>query len=312
MFSGVKIATTMLLALYSGTTLAEIPVYGVVISAPTTPYWSAVERGLKDGAFEEQADYYLQTAENNPSAEAQLELCNNMLDRKPNVILVAALDAKGLSPCLKKAQSLNIPSIGLGDTPHQTEIYDTGIASVVQSNQDEAAVLSARFIAESLGSDASGSVAIVKNEKEKSLQTDTFTNLLQNSSPDLQVFVTTAQELAGTAADAIGKLEIKAIVSTDNTAALAAINSLPEPIAAEILVVSLDDQADNPTLLLEGKIQAAISPLPYLVGFKAMERASLAMNTSGNDINDVVYIQPILLTRETLEADNNPLLKFIK
>ena len=146
MFSRVNIAATILMAVFSGATLAEIPVYGVIMSTPTTPYWNAVALGLKEGAFEENADYYLQAVENDQTTAAQLAICNNMLDRKPNVILVAAMDAEGLSSCLKKAESLNIPAIALADTPQSIQIYDTGVASVIQSNYEEIAIISARFI----------------------------------------------------------------------------------------------------------------------------------------------------------------------
>ena len=324
MFSRVNIAATILLAVFSGATLAEIPVYGVIMSTPTTPYWNAVALGLKEGAFEENADYYLQAVENDQTTAAQLAICNNMLDRKPNVILVAAMDAEGLSSCLKKAESLNIPAIALADTPQSIQIYDTGVASVIQSNYEEIAIISARFISESLGSNAKGSVVIINDQdlsdqslndnNQSSLQIDTFTEQLHSSTPDLQVITTTAKDLAHVLKDTstIANTIVRAIVSTDNAATLTTINSLPDSDAPDLLVVSLDYQADNSALLFEGKIHAAISQLPYLVGKRAMERASLAMDTSGNDINDVVYIQPLLLTKETLEEDNNPMLKFIR
>ena len=320
MFSRVNIAATILMAVFSGATLAEIPVYGVIMSTPTTPYWNAVALGLKEGAFEENADYYLQAVENDQTTAAQLAICNNMLDRKPNVILVAAMDAEGLSSCLKKAESLNIPAIALADTPQSIQIYDTGVASVIQSNYEEIAIISARFISESLGSNAKGSVVIINDQdlsdqslndnNQSSLQIDTFTEQLHSSTPDLQVITTTAKDLAHVLKDT--NTIVRAIVSTDNAATLTTINSLPDSDAPDLLVVSLDYQADNSALLFEGKIHAAISQLPYLVGKRAMERASLAMDTSGNDINDVVYIQPLLLTKETLEEDNNPMLKFIR
>ena len=320
MFSRVNIAATILMAVFSGATLAEIPVYGVIMSTPTTPYWNAVALGLKEGAFEENADYYLQAVENDQTTAAQLAICNNMLDRKPNVILVAAMDAEGLSSCLKKAESLNIPAIALADTPQSIEIYNTGVASVIQSNYEEIAIISARFISESLGSKAKGSVVIINDQdlsdqslndnNQSSLQIDTFTEQLHSSTPDLQVITTTAKDLAHVLKDT--NTIVRAIVSTDNAATLTTINSLPDSDAPDLLVVSLDYQADNSALLFEGKIHAAISQLPYLVGKRAMERASLAMDTSGNDINDVVYIQPLLLTKETLEEDNNPMLKFIR
>lgn len=315
MFSRVTIATTILLALYASAALAEKPVYGVIIDAPATPYWTAVELGLKDGAQGEQVEYYFQPVGTSEAAESPLTVCNNMLDRKPNVILVAAMDVSGLSPCVAKAENLNIPVIGLGDTSQSVQFENTGIASIVQTNHEETAAMSAGFIAETLGNDASGSVVVINDENQSTLELGVFTDQLHNAAPDLQVFTTTTPELATIATDPnatanpTANTTIRAIVLSDNTATLDAISSLPD---SDRLIVSLDDRSDNSDLLIEGKIHAAVSRLPYLIGIRAMERASLAVNTSGNDINDVIYIPPILMTRETVEADSDPMLKFIR
>jgi len=108
--------------------------------------------------------------------------------------------------------------------------------------------------------------------------------------------------------------DVRAIVAPDRPSTIAAIDSV-QGSDTKVLIVSMDDQAQTPELVEEGKIDAAISLLPYLVGKKAMEAASVAMNSddnSANSSNHIVYIEPILLTKETLDKDNNPMIKYIR
>jgi len=119
------VATTLFTALFSSPVRAEVPVYGVLMGSSVTSYWNAVQLGLKDGAEQEQAEYYLPSVGNDLTADAKLSTCHLMLQRKPNVILIAHSDGSLLTACLEKAQELNIPVIGLGNTRDQKQSEST-------------------------------------------------------------------------------------------------------------------------------------------------------------------------------------------
>ena len=119
-------------ALFSPTLRAEIPVYGVIIDTADSAYREAVEDGLRQGATIEKADIYLQTLESN-SADQMVSLCNNMLDRKPNVLLITTADATTLTSCLDKAGKLDIPVVAISDS---TEAFQNKhITSVVLADE---------------------------------------------------------------------------------------------------------------------------------------------------------------------------------
>ena len=82
---------------------ADKPVYGVLMKTLANPFWGAMEQGVKAGADAAGVEYYLQAAESDQAAEPQLNLCNTMLERKPAVMITAAINSNILLPCLKTA-----------------------------------------------------------------------------------------------------------------------------------------------------------------------------------------------------------------
>jgi len=297
-------ASAAFTTLFSAPVRAEVPVYGVLMGSSTTSYWNTVKLGLKEGAEQEQAEYYLPSIGKNQTADAKLSMCHLMLQRKPNVLLMARSDASLLTTCLEKAQELNIPVIGLGNALDQMQSENPkGFNTIVQTDFEKTVALSAEFISNALQDSDSGSVVITGSNH--TLEIDSFTESLQKTSPNLNVVVVPAEELGNMAPD------VRAIVAPDRTSTIAAIDSLQDN-DNDVLIVSMDNQAQTPELVEAGKIHAAISQLPYLLGKKAMEAASIAMNSDNNGGDTIVYIEPVLLTKETLDADTNPMLKFIR
>jgi len=208
---------TLFTAVFSSPVRAEVPVYGVLMGSSTTSYWNTVQLGLKDGAEQEQAEYYLSGGGNDQSADAKLSTCHLMLQRKPNVILIARNDASLLTTCIEKARELNIPVIGLGDTADQKSDENTsGFSTIVQTDFKKTAALSAEFISNALADAEDGSVLITGSEQH-ALEVESFTESLQKISPNLSVVVVAAEELVNVAPD------VRAIVAPDKTSTIAAI-----------------------------------------------------------------------------------------
>ncbi len=61
-------------------------------------------------AQEAGVEYYLQAVESDQAAEPQLNVCNTMLERKPDAMITAAINSTILLPCLKKSKQHGHPS----------------------------------------------------------------------------------------------------------------------------------------------------------------------------------------------------------
>lgn len=303
----IVVAMSFLLTATASGLHAETPVYGVLASSPDTPYWRAMELGLRDGASEEMVDYYAQSVDlsvGTAETNSALEICRSMLDRKPNILLVALPDVATLPACFEKAQRLNIPVIIIGSSSAEQD--DNYISSTVMTDHNETAAITAGYLSSALGNNTEGAV-VIPVTGSNTLAVEILKEKLKENAPSLTVIAVTPQELVNVAPD------IRAIISTDNASILNAVNDqLPE--ADNTLILSVDGQADNTALLETGLIDASITPLPYLLGKTAIQQASkeIARPINANNSNDAVFIKPVLLTQQMLKDGSDPVLEYIK
>src|SRR5260221_8450728 len=89
------------------------PVYGVLLKTLSNPFWGAMEQGIRDGAKAAGVEYFMQAVESDQAAEPQLNTCNTMLERKPKVMITAAINSTILLPCLKQANEMGMPAVDL-------------------------------------------------------------------------------------------------------------------------------------------------------------------------------------------------------
>src|ERR1700742_3659965 len=94
---------------FGSASAADKPVYGVLMKTLSNPFWGAMEQGVRAGAKEADVEYFLQAVESDQAAEPQLNTCNTMLEKKPSVMITAAINSTILLPCLKHANELKIP-----------------------------------------------------------------------------------------------------------------------------------------------------------------------------------------------------------
>jgi D-allose transport system substrate-binding protein len=87
--------------------------YAVLLKTLANPFWVAMNQGFEDGAKALGIAYFSQAAENDQAAEPQLNLWNNMLQRDPTVLIVGAINATNLLPCLNGAADKGIKVVDL-------------------------------------------------------------------------------------------------------------------------------------------------------------------------------------------------------
>lgn len=276
---------------------AETPVYGVLASNSDSPYWRTLELGMREGANDEEVEYYGHSVDAT-DADAAAQRCNSILDRKPNVLLVALPDISMLPTCFDKAQSLNIPVISIGNSNNQ--LSDRKMLTIT-TDHNETASITAEYLA-SLSNTTDGVVVIPITERNQQA-VKSIEEKLQASAPAMNVIAAAPQELINVAPD------IRAIISTDNDSILETVDKQND---GNVLILSLDDQSDNTTLLETGMIQAAITPLPYLLGKTAMQQASTAITAKNSEGSDAIFIKPVLLTPKVLNDRSNPIFQYIK
>lgn len=126
-----------------GTQCADGPVkVGFVPKLATDPYWAAARRGTEVAQSELGGEFVLQ-APSEATADAQVEIINNMITQGVDVIAVAGNDPDALAPALKRAQQAGVKVIS----------YDSDVAPDSRTlflNQADIAGIGSRLL-ESMG-----------------------------------------------------------------------------------------------------------------------------------------------------------------
>src|ERR1700682_5037535 len=139
---------------------ADKPVYGVLLKTLSNPFWGAMEKGIKDGATAAGGEYFMQAVESDQAAEPQLNTCNTMLERKPAVMITAAINSTILLPCLKRANDIGIPVVDL-DAAIAAKA-GVKIAFTIGSDNVAAGRQGADWLVGKLGKDAKGPVLVIE------------------------------------------------------------------------------------------------------------------------------------------------------
>ena len=157
-------ALALTLAVAGSAGAADKPLYGVLMKTLSNPFWGAMEKGVEEGANKAGVDYFLQAVESDQAAEPQLNTCNTMLEKKPAVMITAAINSTILLPCLKHANELKIPVVDLDGNldPEITKKAGVEVAFHIGSDNEAAGAKGADYLVSALGKDAKGPVLVIE------------------------------------------------------------------------------------------------------------------------------------------------------
>ena len=78
----------------------------------------------------------------------------------------------------------------------------------------------------------------------------------------------------------------------------------------QVTVIGVDGNSDAVKSIKEGRLDASVAQLPYLVGKQAVENVTKVLN--GETVEKFVYVPTLVLTKDVLEAGTEPMLAFVK
>jgi D-allose transport system substrate-binding protein len=316
------LAATALVAFGATAQAEDKPVYGVLMKTLANPFWAAMEQGVKSGAEAAGVEYYLQAVESDQAAEPQLNACNTMLERKPAVMITAAINSTILLPCLKQANAMNIPVVDLDNNLDPKVTMDAGvnIAFHIGSDNEAAGAQGAEFLVGKLGKDAKGPVLVIEGLSGNitgKKRADGFANKLKELAPGLEVVASLPGDWdRGKAANITNDIltkhpDLVAIFAANDGMALGAVETVFAANKGEqVTVIGVDGNSDAVKSIKEGRLTASVAQLPYLVGKQALENVKKV--AEGGKVDGVLYVPTLVLTKEVLEADTEPMLEFVK
>jgi D-allose transport system substrate-binding protein len=314
-------AAILAAALSTSAGAADKPVFGVLLKTLSNPFWNAMQEGIKDGTDEAGVEYFLQAVESDQAAEPQLNTCNTMLERKPAVMITAAINSTILLPCLKQATDMGIPVIDLDANLDHDIAAKAGvkIAFTIGSDNTAAGAKGADFMAEKLKGQK-GSILVIEGLAGNitgQKRAKGFADQLAKVAPDLKIVASLPgdwdrQKAANIANDTMtANPDLIGIFCANDTMALGAVESVyGAGKGGKIVIIGVDGNSDAVKAIKAGRLTASVAQLPYLVGKQAVEKAKALLD--GKPADEYTYVQTLVLTKELMDAGTDPALKFVK
>ena len=309
------------LALAASALAADAPVYGVLMKTLSNPFWGAMEQGVRDGAKEENVQYFLQAVESDQAAEPQLNTCNTMLEKKPAVMITAAINSTILLPCLKHANELKAPVIDLDNNLDSAITAKAGVqvAFHIGSDNEAAGAKGADYVAETLGKDAKGPVLVIEGLSGNitgQKRARGFANEIKKAAPGLTIVASLPgdwdrQKAANIANDTLQRNpDLVVIFCANDGMALGAVEAARAAGKDKVIVVGVDGNSDAVKSILAGRLNASVAQLPYLVGKEAVENAKKVL--AGDKVDENIFVPTLVLTKAVLEEKKDPMLQYVK
>lgn len=296
--------------------------YGVLMKTLANPFWGAMGKGVEEGAKAAGVKYDLQAVESDQAAEPQLNTCNTMLEKKPVAMITAAINSNNLLPCLKRANAAKIPVVDLDGNldPKITKDAGVDVAFHIGSDNTAAGGQGAEYLVKKLGKDAKGPVLVIEGLSGNitgKKRADGFAKKLKELAPGLQIVASLPGDwdrgkAANITNDALTKNpNLVAIFAANDGMALGAVETVfAANKGAQVTIIGVDGNSDAVKSIKEGRLTASVAQLPYLVGKQAVENVKKIIE--GGKVDEVIYVPTLVLTKEVIDANKEPMLQYVK
>ena len=273
---------------------------GLTVQNLSNPFFVAMSRGAQDYAKKNNAEVITQSADGDLAKQtSQIE---DFITKEVDLILVNAVDSKGIAGAVSEAKAAGIPIIAVDVGA------DGGVNSVVSSDNFLAGKLAGEYIVKRLN--GKGSVAVLDGPpvsavtdriagfEEAIKGTDVKVVAKQNGNGNRETSLTMMETIL----QAKGKGEIDAVFAINDPSGVGAkIAAEQAGRDGEMFIVGVDGAPDAVTALKEKKSFAASSAQhPFDMIQKAIEVGLKVVK--GDKVEPVIKVQVDLVTQENVDS----------
>jgi ABC-type sugar transport system substrate-binding protein len=319
--AGASIAAIALTYSASSAFAADKPLYAVLMKSLSNAFFSAAAKGVDEGAKKADVEIILAEGQTGQWAESQLNACETMLERKPAVMIAAAINSTILLPCLKHFNEMKIPVVDLDNNLDPGVAKKTGveIAFHIGSDNEAAGAMGADYLVNVLGKDATGPVLVIEGLSGNvtgQKRARGFAAELKRLAPGLDIVASLpgdwdSLKAANIANDALERYpDLIAIFCANDDMALGAVEAARAAGKEKVVVIGVDGTQNALKSIKAGRLNASVAQLPYLMGMRAVADSKKAL--AGEKLPEFVDVPTLVLTKEVIEANQEPLLPYVK
>ncbi|MBT2730891.1 ABC transporter substrate-binding protein [Bacillus sp. ISL-75] len=274
---------------------------GLTVGTLANPFFVAMSKGVEEAGKELGAEVFVESAEYDLAKQtSQIE---NFITKKVDVILLNAVDTKGIAAAVQQAKDAGIPVIAVDTNA------EGGVDATVTSDNYQAGKLAGEYIIEQLG--GKGNIAIIDGPPVSAV-TDRIKGF-EDAIKDSKIKIVAKQNGEGNREKALTVME--SILQANPSGSIDAVFAIndPEAIGVEIAQEQADrkdeffivgvDGAPEVTEAMAKKgstIKATSAQSPSEMVKKAVEIGMKVKN--GEDVEDLIKVPVKLVTQDKLDS----------
>lgn len=283
------------------------PVIALVLKTLNNPFFVDMEAGAKAAAKKHGVNLIVQGAERDLDVEKQMQIMENLIQRKVDAICLVPAGSQEIIPAILKANKAEIPVLNIDNRLDMTALKEAGgrVEIFIGSDNYQGGKIIGDYLIAKLNGE--GKIAILEGVpgQESGIQRiDGFLKAL-SSAPRIEIISTqTANWEMSQGYDVFQNMmqahpEIEALFSCNDNMALGAIEAISAAgRTGDIMVLGFDAITEARNAIKQGTMEASVAQSPALMGKMAVEYAKKLIN--GEKIPEEVPVEIKLVTRKTL------------
>ena len=283
------------------------PTVALVLKTLNNPFFVDMEKGAREAAKKLGVNLIVQGAERDLDVEKQMQIMENLIQRKVDAICLVPSGSQEIIPAIVKANKAGIPVINVDNRIDKKALDAAGgkIEIFIGSDNFEGGRLIGEYLINILN--GNGKIAVLEGVpgQEAGIQRiGGFLKALEDA-PGIEIVSTqNANWEMSQGYDVFqnmlqGHPEIEALFSGNDNMALGAIEAITTAgRTGDIIVLGFDAIDDARTAIKNGTMEASVAQSPVLMGKLAVENAVKVIN--GEKIPEELPVQIKLITKESL------------
>jgi ribose transport system substrate-binding protein len=276
-----------------GTAAGGRPTIALVVKTLNNPFFIEMQQGAEEAAAKAGVNLLVQAAEREIDVERQMQIIENLIERKVSALCIAPSGSREIVPVIVKANQAGIPVLIVDTRADEQALAAAGgrVATFIGSDNYDGGRIAGQFVAEKLG--GRGNVAVLEGipgHETGDARLRGFREAIAQA-PGIRVV---ASQPANWERDQGFNVFQNILQANPNVNALFACNDLmalgaTEAIAAagrtgQIIVVGFDAQPEAREAIRKGAMHATVAQFASRMGAIAVEQATKLLR--GESIED--------------------------
>ena len=288
----------------------------LVMKTLNNPFFIDMQKGAEGAGSKLGINLIVQAAEREVDVEKQMQIVENLIQRKVDAICVTPSGSKEIVPAIVKANRAGIPILVVDTRVDAATLEEAGgrVATFIGSDNVEGGRIAAEYLVKRL--EGEGKVAILEGIPGHETGDARLSGFLQvvDQIPGIEIVASqTANWERDQGFNVFQNIlqshsEIQALFTCSDLMALGAI----EAIAAagktgDLIVVGFDALPEAREAILQGSMDGSVAQHPSEMGKLAIENAYRLLN--GQSIPGEIPVTIELITKQNVDSTSTPIIR---